>query len=987
MPSVTPSSTKVNGILSSFRTHTLGSLLLLFVLFTHLSGLYLFTRGFLLTRLALSETITCSPDSLDGCTVPPTYNKAVFLIIDALRFDFISPDPPSPLDLNHHNVLTLPSELSRSSPAHSHIFHAYSDPPTTTLQRLKGLTTGSLPTFIDAGSNFAGSAIAEDSWILQLERANKTVGFMGDNTWLSIYPDSFSPNLTFPFDSFNVEDLHSVDQGVKSNLLPLLEPERQGEWDVLIGHFLGVDHVGHRLGPSHGTMRAKLEEMDAFLRQVVEKLDDETLLVVLGDHGMDHKGDHGGDGLLETASGLWVYSKGPELSPRSDLDSPRFIFPGSSTSFRSVQQIDLVPSLSLLLGLPIPYNNLGSLIPELFSSSPHRERAFNLNTQQIYAYLESYAREGGSNRELAQSMSLLRRTFSSLTPSSPISDHVSFARQALHECRLLWAQFNSVLMLLGLAILLLSLPTLWIVYSSVAHTRSGWESWTQVNLGYGIWGGLAGGAIGFVSGAFSSMLGSEMTTLSTWETTMYSAALASQLAIIVPNYQECYDRARSSLSRASLLSLSGPILLALHVLFLSTNSFILWEDRISLYFLATILLLYVAQSPAAPTPHLRLRMIGLTLLFLAALRISSVSTVCREENLGFCNVTFYSSASTPSSPFYLLLLAFPTAYFLPDLITAFLDISKSSAGLAPLFLRIWRGVLIAGSAYWLLDRGETWEEINQDRIPLLKWIKTQLARLVLGAAAFGGYYLWSIAPLCIDVRRAGELPPSDKPEEDDGNPLRPPKPSPNQIVVLGFANSYGSSYLLFLLPFFALLWTVSQPTAQIVLALALVSILSILEIVDSQRDSESLQRAFASTNPADFDPSSINTILPPTFTEISILGLFSLSLFFATGHQPVLSSIQWASAFVGFPTLTYPFSPLLVGLNTWGPLLLVTLAVPLLGMWNVSPKPKSYVPVMADGMKAVLGFVLWQSCVAVATVAWAALHRFVLLLSSHAPRT
>ena len=33
------------------------------------------------------------------------------------------------------------------------------DPPTTTLQRLKGLTTGSLPTFIDAGSNFAGEVI------------------------------------------------------------------------------------------------------------------------------------------------------------------------------------------------------------------------------------------------------------------------------------------------------------------------------------------------------------------------------------------------------------------------------------------------------------------------------------------------------------------------------------------------------------------------------------------------------------------------------------------------------------------------------------------------------------------------------------------------------------------------------------------------------------------------------------------------------------
>ncbi|CAM9854742.1 unnamed protein product, partial [Discosporangium mesarthrocarpum] len=38
---------------------------------------------------------------------------------------------------------------------------------------------------------------------------------------------------------------------------------------------------------------------------------------------------------------------------------------GGSMS-RKVAQIDLVPTLSLLLGNPIPYGNLGGVIPELF---------------------------------------------------------------------------------------------------------------------------------------------------------------------------------------------------------------------------------------------------------------------------------------------------------------------------------------------------------------------------------------------------------------------------------------------------------------------------------------------------------------------------------------------------------------------------------------------------------------------------------------------
>jgi len=38
------------------------------------------------------------------------------------------------------------------------------------MQRLKGLTTGSLPTFIDAGSNFASSEINEDNFLDQISR-------------------------------------------------------------------------------------------------------------------------------------------------------------------------------------------------------------------------------------------------------------------------------------------------------------------------------------------------------------------------------------------------------------------------------------------------------------------------------------------------------------------------------------------------------------------------------------------------------------------------------------------------------------------------------------------------------------------------------------------------------------------------------------------------------------------------------------------------
>jgi phosphatidylinositol glycan class O len=153
------------------RGATLTITILSWICFLHVAGIYLFTRGFLLTRMALPNI----SESCSNCTLPQTHDRLVLLIIDALRFDFVSPEPPRPHSPYHHNVLTFPREMSEKYPSHSFLFHTYADPPTTTMQRIKGITTGSLPTFIDISSNFGATSIEEDSLLLQLARAEKRV--------------------------------------------------------------------------------------------------------------------------------------------------------------------------------------------------------------------------------------------------------------------------------------------------------------------------------------------------------------------------------------------------------------------------------------------------------------------------------------------------------------------------------------------------------------------------------------------------------------------------------------------------------------------------------------------------------------------------------------------------------------------------------------------------------------------------------------------
>lgn len=125
--------------------------------------------------------------------------------------------------------------MASENPSSAKIFKAIADPPTTSLQRLKGLTTGALPTFIDVGNSFGAPAIVEDNFINQLIQNGKRVVMMGDDTWTQLFPNHF--NKSYPYPSFNVKDLNTVDNGCIEHLLPSLY---QQDWDVLIAHFLGV---------------------------------------------------------------------------------------------------------------------------------------------------------------------------------------------------------------------------------------------------------------------------------------------------------------------------------------------------------------------------------------------------------------------------------------------------------------------------------------------------------------------------------------------------------------------------------------------------------------------------------------------------------------------------------------------------------------------------------------------------------------------------
>lgn len=117
----------------------------------------------------------------------------------------------------------------------------------------------------------------------------------------------------------------------------------------MILHYLGLDHIGHIAGPTSPLVGPKLKEMDNIIKRIYSAMfgwDQEneapSLLVLCGDHGMSDTGSHGGASSTETNTPL-VF-----MSPLFEQGK------GAMLAKKQVQQIDLVPTLSLLLGLPIP---------------------------------------------------------------------------------------------------------------------------------------------------------------------------------------------------------------------------------------------------------------------------------------------------------------------------------------------------------------------------------------------------------------------------------------------------------------------------------------------------------------------------------------------------------------------------------------------------------------------------------------------------------
>ncbi|RKF56455.1 GPI ethanolamine phosphate transferase 2 [Golovinomyces cichoracearum] len=342
-----------------------------------LVSLFVFSGGFFPYKPFLSGLSKYEYFHHDQFGSPPAapFEKIIFMVVDALRSDFV---------YGNNSGFDFTQSLIASGAAVPFTAHARS--PTITMPRIKALSTGSIPSFLDAILNFAesdttSSLVSQDSWLLQMKAkgTGKMIMF-GDDTWLKLFPGIF--DRVDGTNSFFVSDFLEVDTNVSRHIPHELE---NPDWNTMVLHYLGLDHIGHKAGPRSPHMIFKQIEMDAIVEQIYQAILskehlESTVLVLLGDHGMNEAGNHGGSSPGESSPALvFISPKFKNFSSRLEVPSPH------KEDFRyysHVEQSDIAPTLGILLGFPIPRNNLGIIIPQFMPFWP-------TGNDKIQIYLEN----------------------------------------------------------------------------------------------------------------------------------------------------------------------------------------------------------------------------------------------------------------------------------------------------------------------------------------------------------------------------------------------------------------------------------------------------------------------------------------------------------------------------------------------------------------------------------------------------------------------
>ncbi len=288
-------------------------------------GAYTWATGLIGSLYNFRSPLHSNPPQAGPKVGPALTDRVVLVLIDALRQD-TSMNPP---------VMPYLNEL-RSQGAWATM---HSRPPSFSDPAYSVLLTGAWPDISDGPAmnlDYADTpAWTQDNIFSAVHRAGLGTAVSGYYWFEKLIPEQdVSKGFYTPG-----EDA-AADQDVLAAALPMLA----GPYAFVLIHIDQVDYAGHHLG---GTRDPRWNEAagqaDAYVREIAARLDfEKDTLIVLSDHGQIDRGGHGGQDPTTLVEPYIMVGAGVRKGPYPDI-----------------QQVDVAPTIAVLLGTNIPASNQG----------------------------------------------------------------------------------------------------------------------------------------------------------------------------------------------------------------------------------------------------------------------------------------------------------------------------------------------------------------------------------------------------------------------------------------------------------------------------------------------------------------------------------------------------------------------------------------------------------------------------------------------------
>lgn len=257
-----------------------------------------------------------------GKATAPLAPEVVLVIVDGLRYDAIASMP----------TLAL---LQRQGASARALVRppSYSQPTWTTL------VTGAWPelngsALLNAPDD-AIRPIAVDHIFAAAKRAGLTTALAGAPWWAKMVPQDVLDAHFFADSFFADGDQQSADAGLRfiNNFHP----------NLTLIYFGNVDETAHAAGGNSAAYREAVARVDNHLHDILQAINlRDSVLIVASDHGHIDRGGHGGNdpSVVQTP---FVAVGGPVL-------------PGD---YGTIAQADVAPTISAILGAPLPRASQG----------------------------------------------------------------------------------------------------------------------------------------------------------------------------------------------------------------------------------------------------------------------------------------------------------------------------------------------------------------------------------------------------------------------------------------------------------------------------------------------------------------------------------------------------------------------------------------------------------------------------------------------------